>query len=344
MSLTPLKLVGGIIVLLLVTAFVLARVPSGGFPGTSGEYVLLPDRAHPVAPLVHVKGPHHAAKGGTLYFVDVIERKASTFEELFPSVDKHATFLPANDVVPPGSTSQAVIQADLREMSMSQRTAAAVAERQLGYHVVIHNDGVLVNILELGTPASKKLESADVIQAVNGTPTPTIPKLRAKLRPVRPGQSVTLRILRGAKTLSIRVRTVADPQQPGRALIGFIPAPAATIGKLPVPVKIDAGNIGGPSAGLAFTLEVMQQLGHDVTHGYSIAATGQMELDGSVTAIGGVKQKTWGVRETGADVFLVPVDGGNAREAERYAGPVKIIPVTSLSQALHALATLPPKK
>jgi Lon-like protease len=342
-QLTPLRIAGAVVVLILVTLFVLVRVPSGGFPGTSGEYVLLPDIAHPVGPLVHVHGAH-PAKGGVLYFVDVIERKANTLETLFPSIDKHATFLPESEIVPPGSTSQAVIQAELRQMSMSQRIAAAVAERQLGYPVVIHPNGVLINVLDLGTPAAKKLETADVIEAVNGTPTRTIPQLRAKLRPVQPGQAVTLKIRRGAKTLSVRVRTIALKRAPERALIGFEPAQSATIGKLPIPVTIRAGGIGGPSAGLAFALDVMQQLGHDVTHGYNVAATGEMQLDGSVTAIGGVEQKTWGVREAGADVFLVPVDQGNAKTAEQFAGPVKIIPVRTLAQALHALATLPPKK
>jgi PDZ domain-containing protein len=65
-----------------------------------------------------------------------------------------------------------------------------------------------------------------------------------------------------------------------------------------------------------------------------------MELDGSVAPIGGVKQKTYGVREAGADVFLVPA-GANAQTARRYAGPVRIIPVHNLNQALRALATLP---
>jgi PDZ domain-containing protein len=112
--------------------------------------------------------------------------------------------------------------------------------------------------------------------------------------------------------------------------------------KLPVKVKIDSGGIGGPSAGLAFTLEVMRKLGRDVTHGYKVAATGEMTMDGTVFPIGGVKQKTYGVRDAGAQVFLVPVAGGNAKEAEKYAGPnLKIIPVTSLKQALHALAALP---
>jgi PDZ domain-containing protein len=70
-----------------------------------------------------------------------------------------------------------------------------------------------------------------------------------------------------------------------------------------------------------------------------------MNLDGTVTAIGGVEQKTWGAREAGAQVFLVPVDGGNAKLAKKYAGPdLRIIPVTSIGQALHALATLPKLK
>ncbi len=85
----------------------------------------------------------------------------------------------------------------------------------------------------------------------------------------------------------------------------------------------------------------MQRLGKDVTHGHRVAATGEMELDGSVGPIGGVKQKTFGVRESGADVFLVPA-GDNARVARRFAGGLHIIPVRSLSQALHVLATLPP--
>jgi PDZ domain-containing protein len=85
----------------------------------------------------------------------------------------------------------------------------------------------------------------------------------------------------------------------------------------------------------------MQKLGHNVLHGHRVAATGEMELNGAVGPIGGVKQKTFGVREAGADVFLVPA-GDNARVARRYAGPLRIIPIRTFNQALHALATLPP--
>jgi PDZ domain-containing protein len=108
-------------------------------------------------------------------------------------------------------------------------------------------------------------------------------------------------------------------------------------------VRIESGSVGGPSAGLAFALEVMEELGRDVDRGYRVAATGQMELDGAVSPIGGVKQKIFGARDAKADVVLVPA-GENAREAERYAHGLRIIPVKSFPQALRALATLPPKQ
>ena len=107
-------------------------------------------------------------------------------------------------------------------------------------------------------------------------------------------------------------------------------------------MQIDAGNVGGPSAGLAFALEVMEELGHRIDRGNRIAATGQIELDGTVSPIGGVKQKTFGAREAKADVFLVPA-GDNAREARKYAHGLRIIAVKSFPQALRALATLPQK-
>ena len=104
-------------------------------------------------------------------------------------------------------------------------------------------------------------------------------------------------------------------------------------------MKINAGSVGGPSAGLAFALDVLEQLGRDVDHGHRIAATGEIGLDGSVQPIGGVKQKTIGVRKTGIRVFLVPA-GDNATEARRYADGLRIVPVKNFQQALQALATL----
>jgi PDZ domain-containing protein len=140
----------------------------------------------------------------------------------------------------------------------------------------------------------------------------------------------------------LSIRTTSDKAEPKRPIIGVLPTQAINV-HFPFPIRFNIGDVGGPSAGLAFALELLEQRGRDVDHGYKVAATGQIQLDGSVTRIGGIKQKTIGARKSHVDVFLVPVDGDNAQDAKRYAHGLRIIPVKSFQQALHALATLPPK-
>ena len=334
--LSPAKLAGGAVFLLVLTALILYAVPSH-------NYLLLPDKAHPVAPLVIVQGAHKQQDGGGIYFVDVFERRASVFESLFPWIHSGSTLVPASLIVPPGVSDQAAQQADLRAMAISQKVAAAVALRRLGYKVVVRSSGVIVAELESTSRAAGKVQSGDVIVSVNGSPTQTIAQLRTAMAKVKPGAVVSLAIVRGSQHVIENVKTMPDPTDKNRAIVGFAPEQAAQI-KLPIKVRIDTGNVGGPSAGLAFALEVMEKLGHDVDHGYRVAATGEIELNGAVTAIGGVKQKTVGAHATGVDVFLVPAAGDNAKEAEHYAHGLRIIPVKSFAQALHALATLPPKR
>ena len=329
--LTPWRAVGAVVVLLLLTVLILVRIPSG-------QYILLPDVAHPVAPLVKVEGARTPRGAGSIYFLDVIEKKASMFEKLFPWIHSDATFEPANNVVPPCSTDRQAIQAQLQEMAFSQRVAATVALRRLGYHVVVHPTGVVVSQLIAGTNAPCKLQPMDIIVAVNGTPTPTTAVLHGVLERVKPGAVVSLRVRRGRLLLTVRVKTIDVGS--GQALVGFAPEQAATF-KLPIRVSIDAGNVGGPSAGLAFALEVMQKLGRNVTHGYKVAATGEMELDGTVAPIGGVRQKVVDAHKADVDVLLVPA-GENAKTARHYASKqLRVIPVHSFGQALRALATLP---
>lgn len=330
--LTPLRIAGVLAGLVVAAGIVLYLVPSN-------DYLLLPDGAHPVAPLVRVQGGHDPKGPGGIYFVDVFERRASMLESLFPFIRPGSTLVPAHLLVPPGVSDAAQRRADLREMTISQQIAAAVALRRLGYHVVAKPDGVTVNAIDLGTHAVGKLQPTDVIRSVNGVVTMTIARLRSVLSRARPGQVVALGVRRGDETLTVRVQTIADPADAHRAIVGFAPDQAALI-KLPLSVQINAGNVGGPSAGLAFALEVMEELGHNVDRGYKVAATGQMELDGTVAPIGGVKQKTFGVRQAKADVFLVPA-GDNAAEARRYAHGLRIIAVKTFPQALRALATLP---
>jgi PDZ domain-containing protein len=84
---------------------------------------------------------------------------------------------------------------------------------------------------------------------------------------------------------------------------------------------------------------VLEELGRDVDDGMRVAVTGELELDGDVEPVGGLKQKTIGAKRSGVDVFLVPA-GENAAEARRYAEGIRIVPVRNFQQALRALATL----
>jgi len=284
------RLTGSIAAALLVAA-VVAGLVLWLYP--SDTYVLLPDKAHPAAEVVSVKGAKPDADGGGIYFLDVIERKATLLEDMFHGVaGSGASFLPASEVQQPGVSESQTQQFELQEMATSQQIAAAVALKQL--------------------------------------------------RRRHPGDLVRLGVRNGSGLRTVTLRTIADPSDPKVPIVGILIEQAAHI-KLPFPVSIDTGNIGGPSAGLAFALEVMEKLGHDVDRGYRVAATGEIFLDGAVGPIGGVRQKIYGARKSGVDIMLVPA-GDNAQVAKRYAGPVRVIPVQSFRQALHALATLPPKR
>jgi PDZ domain-containing protein len=227
---------------------------------------------------------------------------------------------------------------DLQDMQASQLVAAAVALRADGKKVVSRSVGAKVDVVEPGMPAVGKLEPDDVIVAIDGKQVKSPQDVFDAMKKQTPGVQVAFTIRRGGQTLVERIRTVVSQDRPRRAIVGVLLEPALDI-RLPIPIRINAGDIGGPSAGLAFALEILQQLGRNILHGHKVAATGEILPDGSVAPIGGIKQKTIGAREAHVDAFLVPA-GENARDAKRYADGLRIIPVETFPQALRALATL----
>jgi PDZ domain-containing protein len=307
----------------------------------SGSYIFLPDRAHPVAPLVSVKGGHDPKGPGGIYFVDVFVRKASLLEKLLPAVRADgARVHPASDVAAPGVSDAARRQADLRDMTRSQQIAAAVALRALGRKVVATPVGALIEAVDPAAPAAGKLEPGDIVVSVNERRVRTPADLQS-IGALKPGTRVTLGVRRGSEQRTVTLLLAPNPVGPRRSRIGVAVGQAANI-QLPVPVRINAGSVGGPSAGVAFALDLMEELGRDVDHGYKVAATGELDLNGDVLPIGGVEQKALGARRAHVDVFIVPA-GENAAVARRYADGMKIVPVRNFQQVLRALATLPPK-
>jgi Lon-like protease len=290
---------------------------------------------------VRVEGEKPERDGGAIYFVDVIVRRSSLLEQHLGAIRPDGSDLvPAHAIVPPGSDFDERRRQNLRQMDRSQEVAAAVALRQLGYRVTADPEGALVIAVAPDAPAAGRLQPTDVIVSVNGKAVRTPDDLRRLIRAGKPGSTVRLRVRTGGATRTVDVRTIASPED-GRPIVGIQVEQSAHI-DLPLDVHIDLGGVGGPSAGLAFALDVMEELGRDVDRGYKVAATGEIELDGGVAPIGGVKQKTIGAKEAGVDVFLVPV-GDNAAVARRHANGLRIIAVESFQQALRKLATLPKK-
>jgi Lon-like protease len=326
--LTPARLAVGGLFFLGAAAFVLWLAPADGWD------LRLVDPAHPVDPLVHVPGEKRSHKPGPIYFVDVRERPARLLERLVPWTRADGSSL----VPAPPISSTLERQLGQLDMTESQKVAAVVALDRLGYEVEARSGGVAVLLVQHDAPAAKVLRPGDVILSADGKSVGSVLALRAALAKHRPGKTVAIGFRRNGRHSTARIKTIAAPEEPKRAILGISASDELEV-DLPLSIRIDAGGVGGPSAGLAFALDILQELGHDVAHGLTVAATGELALDGRIAPIGGIKQKTLGVREAGVDVFLVPA-GENARQAARYAGGLRIVPVKTFPQALRALATL----
>jgi PDZ domain-containing protein len=325
---TPGRLAAGGLFLLIVAALVLWIAPASGYD------IRLVDPAHPADPLVKVPGEKPSHKVGPIYFVDVREREARLLERLLPFARPSGSSI----VKAPPISSAIEQQIGLQDMTESQKVAAVVALDHLGYNVRARSGGVTIVLVDPQAPAAKILRTSDVIVSADGRTVTSVQRLRTILATHRPGDKVRIGFRRGGKLMTATIKTIADPQDPKRTLVGVSARDDLHV-TLPVKITIDAGGVGGPSAGLAFALDILQELGRNVAHGHKIAATGELALDGTVGPIGGVKQKTLGVRKAGVDIFLVPA-GDNAREAQRYADGIHIVPVKNFAQALRALTTL----
>jgi PDZ domain-containing protein len=312
----------------------------------SDEYILLPDRARPLAPLVKVKGERPDHDGGGIYYVAVEVKKASLLEHLIPGLHEGATLVPASLILGPDESEKQHQRQEIQAMSLSQEVGAAVALKALGYPAKLQSPGMVIEAVDPHGPSAGKLRAQDIIVTVDGRITPSVNELRRVVRDHKPGDPVQVTFRRRGKIHRVEVKTIPDPRDPSRPIIGVISSCVSqtfTKVELPIPVHIDLGQVGGPSAGLAFALDVVEELGHDADHGYKVAASGEICADGTVVAVGGLKQKTIGAKRAGVDVFLVPA-GENTAEARRYAGGMRVIPVHSFRQALHALATLSRKQ
>ena len=282
------------------------------FPAS--DFIFTPGHANPLASKVRVQGAKPAP--GDIFYVDVFVRRETWLERLLPFTKPEGSDVyPEHALLPSGTTEAERDRQNAIDMQESEKIASAVALKALGYDVKIEPAGLRVVTVFSDGPSARLLKPYDTIVAVDGKRVLTTDQLRAEIGKRKPGEPVELTVERNGKTVGQKANI-----------------------ELPIKVDIDLGDVGGPSAGLPFALEVARMLGKNVARGCEVAATGEIGLDGSVLPIGGVKQKTFGARRTGVDVFLVPA-GENAKDARKYAGDLPIIPVNSYQQALQKLAT-----
>ena len=301
----------------------------------TSDFVFLPNKAQLVAPLIIVPEEKDPPESGGIYMVDIRVKRATIFDKLLPGLNDEATVIDGNRINPEGISDKQREQRSTLQMATSQEISAAVALQALGYSVSADLAGVLIDLVQSDSPAQGILQPGDIIVDVQGVGLNTPADLNSVMDKIKPLVTITLQIQRSQKNRTVRIQTFARDDDPTRALIGVRVRQAAKI-NIPIDIQIDTENIGGPSAGLAFALDIFDELGScDLDAKRIIVVTGELALDGSVGAVGGIKQKAITARKLKADLFIVPTR--NEEVARENAGKVRTIAVATFTEALEAI-------
>ena len=262
------------------------------------------------------------------------------------------------DLLGPTTNENQYLDQGYLEMAQAQSFATAAALSHLGYSVTSTNAGALIFGIAANSPAAASLHVAQVITAVNATPVTTDCSLIGALHGLTPasvelkvedssinsvGDFVKGPIVTKSVTLGIPPKGLVDtacgaPTRP-TAYLGIQPQTQQDW-HFPVAVTVHTKNIGGPSAGLAMTLGIIDKLSSGrLTGNRIVAATGTIDQDGNVGDVGGVAEKTIAVERAGATVFFVPTV--ELRAAESKATPqLHVYAVNNLDQVLRILERL----
>jgi len=321
------------------------------------EFALVPADAEPVEPRLEITGVPTYESNGLIYFVTITQPNISMLDWFVTRHNDAARFMSHRDKYGDRSEAQ-LVQSGKRQMRSAKDNAVYVALKAAGYPVEIQAGEVIVDFLlcvkpnEAGTkceeysPADELLDPGDVLTEVNGQAVQIIDDLSGSMDGVKPGDKIEVKFERDGEEMSGEIETILAPgEDPPRTIIGFRPIDTTTV-ELPdgLDVAIDTEQIGGPSAGLAFTLTLIDELTEgDLMGGKNVAVTGEIDIEGKVGAIGGLNSKASAVQQVGVKYFLVPTNQGEggidgidwARQV--VDGDVEIIPVATLEEALAAL-------
>lgn len=322
------------------------------------EYALTPGDATPVAPLVKVEGVATTTHHDKIMLTDVYLTSLNAWQWLTLHFSSHVQFVGADQLVEPGVPTDELGAQGYLEMSDSKQAAEVSAFKALGWKTPGTPTGAIVNSVAAPSPArTAGLHVADEIVAVNGTAVTSSCALVRAVHDFVPGTKERLTIDR-AKISPSGIITYRAPSSvtliSGVTPSGSVASDCAGVSgvskswlgvgledgysyALPAKVTINTKDIGGPSAGLAMTLTLIDKLSKkSISGNQPIAATGTMDVYGNVGDVGGVAEKTVAVQRAGAKYFFVPqVEVATAKSAA--APGLTIVGVTTLQQALRDL-------
>jgi len=292
---------------------------------------------------------------GSLMLTTIRMGKANTVNYVWSLMSDKRELLPEEQIRPEGETDEQYNHRQMMMMTSSQELAVLVAYGHAEKEAFFENYGVLVTTIIPDMDAEGKLEMGDRIIEIDGTEVLEIDTLFSLLGEYDVGENVEIIFERDGETEETMIEVQLFPEEINpdgdRGGIG-IANPVTDRELIHNPdVEIDTDQIGGPSAGLMFTLEIYNQLVEkDITKGYQIAGTGSIDEEGNVGRIGGVKQKIYAADGVGADIFFAPneegAEGSNYQEAlataESIGTDMKIVPINTFTDALKYLETITP--
>ena len=324
----------------------------------TSEYALTPGDSTPVAPLVKIHGLATDARPDKIMLTDVYLSSLSAWQWLVMHFQSHVEFVSASQLVDPGIPTDELGPQGFLQMSDSKQAAEVAALRVLGWHLKAIASGAVVTGVVAPSPArTARLHVADQIVGADGTAVHSTCDLIAVVHSLAPGTLLRLRVDRAhisdkgvitwssPTTMSMTTR-VAPSGLGASGCAGVAGADRSWVGislengirfDLPGTITINTNNIGGPSAGLAMTLTLIDQLSAGSLTGHRvIAATGTMDANGNVGDVGGVAEKTVAVERAGATVFFVPlVEVATARSVAPKG--LQIVGVSTIMQVLTYL-------
>lgn len=299
--------------------------------------VVGPGGALPVADRVRFPTVEQDPVSGQLLLTTISLDEATPAEVLVAWVDPQSSVLPREQFIADDTPGEQYFAAQRELFRQTGQIAAAAGLRAAGLPVQVSGGGgaQIVEVLP-GAPAGDRLQVGDVVVEAAGAPVATVADLVALVGARPAGEPVELTVTRFGRAVEVLVVPAPYPgaDRPGLG----VRAQARDLQiALPYPVQVDAGQIGGPSAGMMIALAVYDLADpQDLTRGRVVAGTGTIDPDGTVGPVGGVPLKVQAAIDAGAELFLAPpaeVAVARAAAEDRIA----VAQVSTLQEAIDVL-------